>query len=61
MKVYELMNELAKVESGAEVRFSSVITVPELIECDEIDNGDYYYSKTVEDVDAWDVTEVFLG
>lgn len=61
MKVYELMNELAKVESGAEVRFSSVITVPELIECDEIDNGDYCYSKTIEDVDAWDETEVFLG
>lgn len=61
MKVYELMNELAKVESGAEVRFSSVITVPELIESDEIDNGDYCYSKTVEDVDAWDETEVFLG
>ena len=50
MKVYELMNELAKVESGAEVRFSSVITVPELIECDEIDNGDYCYSKTVEEI-----------
>ena len=61
MKVYELMNELAKVESGAEVRFSIVINIAELIECDEIDNGDYCYSKTVEEIDAWDETEVFLG
>lgn len=61
MKVYELMNELAKVESGAEVRFSSVITVPELIEFDELNGGDYCYYKSIEDVDAWDETEVFLG
>lgn len=61
MKVYELMNELAKVESGAEVMFSSVITVPELIECDELDGGDYCYSKQITDVDVWDETEVFLG
>ena len=61
MKVYELMNELAKVESGAEVRFSSVITVPELIEFDELDKGVYCYSKPLTEVDSWDETEVFLG
>ena len=60
MKVYELMNELARIESGADVRFSSVITVPELIKCDELDIGDYCYSKSVTDVDSWDETEVFL-
>ena len=61
MKVYELMNELARVESGSEVRFSGIITVPELIECDELDSGDYCYSKSITNVDSWDETEVFLG
>lgn len=36
MKVYELMNELSKYPSGAEVKCSAVLTVPEL------ENGDEY-------------------
>lgn len=61
MKVYELMEKLSIASSGAEVKFSSIITIPELIKFDEIDNGEYCYDKKVTDVDIWDETEIFLG
>lgn len=45
MKVFELMAELSKMPAGAEVEFSTMITIPELIkngvEC-SCDNGEYY-------------------
>lgn len=56
MKVYELMNELAKMPSGAEVLCSGNFTVKELKNeenCGNNDNGErlYSFSKDVQDVD----------
>ena len=61
MKVYELMNELAKTYSGAEVKFSTLITVDELIMREEFDTDEYVYTETITGVDASDDDEVYLG
>lgn len=53
MKVFELMAELSKMPAGAEVEFSTLMTIPELIKngvaC-SCDDGEYYqvYAKIVE-------------
>ncbi len=53
MKVFELMNALAEMPAGAEVEFSTMMTIPELIKngaaC-SCDDGEYYqiYAKIVE-------------
>lgn len=47
MKVYELMNELAKYPSGAEVKCSATLTVPDLENgenCGADEFGDTLYS-----------------
>ena len=45
MKVFELMNALAGMPAGAEVEFSTMMTIPELIkngvDC-SCDDGKYY-------------------
>lgn len=45
MKVFELMNVLAGMPAGAEVEFSTMMTIPELIKngvaC-SCDDGEYY-------------------
>lgn len=57
MKVYELMTELSKYESGLEVKINCNLTVPELeacVELDENENGDTTYSVSgkLDDVDG---------
>ena len=53
MKVFELMAELSKMPAGAEVEFSTMMTIPELIKngvaC-SCTAGEYYqvYAKIVE-------------
>ena len=53
MKVFELMAELSKMPAGAEVEFSTMMTIPELIkngvDC-ACDGGEYYrlHAKIVE-------------
>ena len=47
MKVYELMTELSKYESGLEVIINCSMTVPQLeacVEFDEDENGNTVYS-----------------
>lgn len=47
MKVYELMTELSKYESGLELKINCNLTVPELQTCVEFDedkNGNTVYS-----------------
>lgn len=61
MKVFELMNVLAGMPAGAEVEFSTMMTIPELIKngvdyaCDV---GEYYqlHAKIVE-VEKSDVSD----
>lgn len=45
MKVFELMAELSKMPAGAEVEFSSILTIPELIDSGGVDNNgnDVFY------------------
>ena len=38
MKAFELMAELSKMPAGAEVEFSCILTIPELIEGGVADN-----------------------
>lgn len=57
MKVYELMTELSKYESGLEVSINCCMTVPQLeacVELDENENGDTTYSVSgkLDDVDG---------
>ena len=61
MKVYELMNELSKMKSGAEVKFSTLLTVDELIKREEFDTDEYVYTETITGIDAGDDDEVYLG
>lgn len=48
MKVFELMNELSKAPAGAEVRFSMLQSVEELIKAEpQEDGGKVFYSIDV--------------
>lgn len=40
MKVYELMDSLAKMPAGAEVEFRALMTLEEFAQCDIADNID---------------------
>ena len=55
MKVFELMQELSKLPAGADVIFSSLMTVEEFIKdgiADEIDDKAHYHiEKPVVEVD----------
>lgn len=45
MKVFELMAELSKMPAGAEVEFSCILTIPELIDggVQDRDGDDVFY------------------
>lgn len=65
MKVYELMNELSKLPSGAEVKCSASLTTPELENCascgdDEFENPLYSVIENLDFVSEQDGT-VFLN
>lgn len=61
MKVYELMTELAKMSSGAEVIFTSTLTVKELVTSEPLDFETYCHTKSIETVEEFDNETVFLG
>ena len=63
MKVFELMNELSKVPAGAEVRFSMITSVEELIksEPEEMEGKIYYRTDLdVKEIDAASDKTVFI-
>lgn len=65
MKVFELMTELSKMPAGAEVEFSCILTIPELIEGGVVDNdgNDVFYEfrdKIVEVEECDHANKVFL-
>ena len=63
MKVFELMNELSKVPAGAEVRFSMITSVEELVkaEPEEMEGKIYYRTDVdVKEVDAASEKTVFI-
>lgn len=63
MKVFELMNELSKVPAGAEVRFSMITSVEELVKAEPADiEGKICYGINVDvkEVDAASEKTVFI-
>lgn len=55
MKVYELMEKLSEMPSGANVRFRTLMTLQEFSECEVVDSDDgrdcYAVNKTVSDAE----------
>ena len=55
MKVYELMEKLSEMPSGANIRFRTLMTLQEFSECEVVDSDDgrdlYAVNKTVSDVE----------
>lgn len=55
MKVYELMEKLSKMPSGADVRFRTLMTLKEFSDCEIADSDDgrdlYAIDKKVSDAD----------
>lgn len=57
MKVYELMNILADMPSGADVKCGGSFTVNELKNCEKVGGKDVYsFAKGVSDVENIDDT-----
>ena len=54
MKVFELMAELSKMPAGAEVEFSTIMTIPELISngVADSDGNNVYYEVRAEIVEV---------
>lgn len=65
MKVFELMAELSKMPAGADVEFSTILTIPELTSggVADVDGDKVYYelrAKIVEVEEAECADKVFL-
>lgn len=63
MKVFELMNALSKVPAGAEVRFSMLMSVDELVVSEpQEEEGKIYYRTDldVKEVDAASEKTVYI-
>ena len=63
MKVFELMNELSKVPAGAEVRFSMLMSVDELVKAEpqEMEGKIFYRTDLdVKEADAASDKTVFI-
>ena len=62
MKVFELMAELSKMPAGAEVEFSSILTIPELIDggVQDRDGDDVFYElrAKIAEVEVSECSEV---